>query len=111
VSAQRYEIEAWVGDPALYDSPEQHAEVVEAIIASGSGSEADWLAIMERVTGALDLAERMGAVRVARAAFDEARERLIASVRQAVAGGMSESEAARQCGVTRMTIRSWLGKS
>lgn len=32
------------------------------------------------------------------------------AVREAVANGMSESEAARRAGVTRMTVRSWLGK-
>ena len=29
---------------------------------------------------------------------------------EAVAAGMSESEAARRVGVTRMTIRKWTGK-
>lgn len=32
------------------------------------------------------------------------------AVREAVADGMSESEAARLSGVTRMTIRKWVGK-
>jgi transposase len=32
------------------------------------------------------------------------------AVRDAVAAGMSESEAARQAGVSRLTIRAWLGK-
>lgn len=32
------------------------------------------------------------------------------AVRKATAGGMSESEAARLSGVTRMTIRKWVGK-
>lgn len=38
------------------------------------------------------------------------RERLKASVRAAVAEGMSEVQAAKVAGVTRMTVRSWLGK-
>ena len=33
------------------------------------------------------------------------------AVRDAVADGMSESEAARVAGVSRMTVRAWLGKS
>ena len=33
------------------------------------------------------------------------------AVADAVRGGMSEVEAARLSGVTRMTVRSWLGKS
>ena len=32
------------------------------------------------------------------------------AVRDAVAAGMSESEAARVAGVSRMTVRAWLGK-
>ena len=39
-----------------------------------------------------------------------AAAQLKAAVRAAVAAGMSESEAARQAGVSRMTVRSWLGK-
>lgn len=46
----------------------------------------------------------------AAAARQEARDRLAEQVRVAVAGGMSESEAAREAGVARETVRSWLGK-
>lgn len=35
------------------------------------------------------------------------RAALRQAVRDAVDGGMSESEAARRAGVTRMTIRAW----
>ena len=41
---------------------------------------------------------------------EQARQRLIAAVREAVKHGMTEVEAARVSGVTRMTVRSWLGK-
>lgn len=37
------------------------------------------------------------------------RETLIREVRDAVADGMSQSEAARIVGVDRLTIRKWLG--
>ena len=40
------------------------------------------------------------------AATDAARE----AVRADIANGMTETEAARRYGVTRMTIRAWLGK-
>lgn len=40
----------------------------------------------------------------------ESRDELRDAVRQAVGAGMSEVEAARVAGVTRMTVRSWLGK-
>ena len=51
----RYRAEAWVGDPALYESPEQYAAVVDAVLACGSDDEMEWLAAMESVTGELDL--------------------------------------------------------
>ena len=44
---------------------------------------------------------------------DEARKasaRLQAAVIDAAAAGVSESEIARFAGVTRMTVRTWLGK-
>ncbi len=39
------------------------------------------------------------------------RSELVTAVRRAVEAGMSESEAARLAGVTRMTVRAWQGKS
>jgi DNA-directed RNA polymerase specialized sigma24 family protein len=41
---------------------------------------------------------------------DEATSRLRKAVRDADAAGMSQSEAARVAGVSRMTVRAWLGK-
>lgn len=40
----------------------------------------------------------------------QARDALAQAVRDAIADGMSEAEAARITGVTRMTIRAWIGK-
>lgn len=40
----------------------------------------------------------------------EARAELREAIRQLVESGVSEVEAARLVGVTRMTIRKWLGK-
>lgn len=46
----------------------------------------------------------------ARTARDKAMAELGEAVRAAVAEGMPEAEAARAAGVTRMTVRAWLGK-
>ena len=42
--------------------------------------------------------------------LEESRNELREAVRRATAAGMTEVEAARLAGVTRMTVRSWLGK-
>lgn len=39
-----------------------------------------------------------------------ARDTLAGEVRAAIAAGMSEVETARRAGVTRSTIRKWVGK-
>ncbi len=41
---------------------------------------------------------------------EDARAGLVWKIREAVDGGMSESEVARVAGVTRMTVRKALGK-
>jgi alkanesulfonate monooxygenase SsuD/methylene tetrahydromethanopterin reductase-like flavin-dependent oxidoreductase (luciferase family) len=43
----------------------------------------------------------------ARARYGEARDDLRLSVLAAMDAGMSEAEAARQAGVSRMTVRAW----
>jgi len=57
-----------------------------------------------------DLERVAGRLRAARQENQKASDAAKAAAREAVAGGMSESEAARQLGVTRMTIRKWIGK-
>lgn len=47
----------------------------------------------------------------AREALQEATRAARTAALAAMAAGMSESEAARQYGVTRMTIRAWKGSS
>lgn len=54
------------------------------------------------------LAVAAGNYRVAQENLDTRREQLAQAVRDAVAGGMSQSEAARIVGVDRLTIRKWL---
>lgn len=41
---QRYEVEAWV-NPTAWDDEERAREVVDAILASGSDDEAEWVRI------------------------------------------------------------------
>lgn len=57
-----------------------------------------------------DLAALGRGVASASADYTHALARLRASIRVAVAAGMSEHEAARVTGVSRMTIRKALGK-
>jgi len=54
------------------------------------------------------LAVVAGNYRVAQENLDTRREQLAQAVRDAVAGGMSQSEAARIVGVDRLTIRKWI---
>ncbi len=55
-----------------------------------------------------DLAVAAGKYRVAQQNLDTRRDQLAQAVRDAVAGGMSQSEAARIVGVDRLTIRKWM---
>lgn len=59
---------------------------------------------------AVSLPELAAAWRANQSRTGELHTQLRTAVCEAVAAGMSESEAARQVGVTRMTIRAWLGK-
>jgi transposase len=60
------------------------------------------------VTPTETLAVAAGNYRVAQENLDTRREQLAQAVRDAVAGGMSQSEAARIVGVDRLTIRKWI---
>lgn len=44
------------------------------------------------------------------AARDRARQQLRQAVVDAVAAGIPEAEVARRAGLTRMTVRAWIGK-
>ena len=61
------------------------------------------------VTPADTLAKAAIDYRVAQENLDARREQLAQAVRDAVAEGMSQSEAARIVGVDRLTIRKWIG--
>lgn len=72
---------------------------------------AAWLrAALAYHDGSLDLAACAEADHAAQDLADDARRALRAAVTVLVEEGMSESEAARMAGVTRMTVRSWMGK-
>jgi transposase len=60
------------------------------------------------VTPTETLAVAAGNYRVAQENLDTRREQLAQAVRDAVAEGMSQSEAARIVGVDRLTIRKWI---
>lgn len=108
MSFTRDNVEAWV-NPSVWDDPAEAERAIDAILASGSEDEADWT----RIAGGdpehvLDAAARDYA-RTAEA-HDASTTALRAAVTAAVNAGMSEVEAARRAGATRMTIRAWLGK-
>lgn len=114
-SVEQHEIEAWLGDD--WD-PTRRTAVVDTILAwetdhpdaDDTERDAAWTALAQQADGVLDLDGMRRADIAARSAAAEARIRLRTAVEAVVADGMSEAEAARQSGVTRMTIRSWLGK-
>ena len=62
------------------------------------------------MSATMDLARAARSYEAATRTASVATDALRAAVRAAVAAGMSESEASRQAGVSRMTVRSWLGK-
>jgi DNA invertase Pin-like site-specific DNA recombinase len=60
---------------------------------------------------ARELKRKARAFQAADAKRKTTREQLREIVRQAHAEGMTEAGMAEACGVTRMTVRAWLGKS
>lgn len=110
--AQRHEIEAWV-NPSAWDDQEEAERVIDAIEASGSDLEADWVSIsLGDAVGARGVILEAAARDYDRAgeAFEAAKNALRVEVLAALADGMSEVEAAQRAGVTRMTVRKWAGK-
>jgi hypothetical protein len=106
--AQRHEVEAWV-NPSAWDDEDEARRVVDAIMASGTDDEAEWVRLAQgSEADALTAATRDW--QRATEQTDRAWEALADAARTAVAAGMSESEATRVTGVSRPTIRKWLGK-
>ena len=95
--AQRHEIEAWV-NPSAWDDPAEAERVIDAIEASGSDDEEEWvrladgpdeaiLSARERDTIAAEqsIADELAAFRVAEARLGEAREVLHGAIRRSSA--------------------------
>ena len=105
--AQRHEIEAWVNPAAWGDERRAH-EVIDAIEASGSDDEADWV----RIAGG-DSRDKLSAAardyaRATRQA-DAARDRLRDIARATYAeGGTTKAAIAESAMVSRPTLNKWL---
>lgn len=114
--ARHESIIGWV-NPEAWDDRESAQRVIDAITKSGSDDEADWVRKVAREEGpSVDL--RVEVLEAASRDYDTAIEqaegvykvRMIQAVTEAAASGMSEYKIAKAVGVTRMTVRAWLGK-
>lgn len=116
---QRSELESWLG-PALDEMTGEQVEqlhvVVEEIherwpdVDDGDNRQAASVAALQHILGEVSPTERGHNLRRAR---DAEREAVVASRQaalMAVRDGMSESQAARETGLDRMTVRRTLGK-
>jgi transposase len=65
---------------------------------------------MQDMSEAADLRAIASRYRRAKNKADKTREDLKAAVNAAAAAGMSEVQISELAGVTRMTVRNWLGK-
>lgn len=119
--AQRHEIEAWV-NPAAWDDQDQAQRVIDAIEASGSDEESEWVRIAGGDTGDVlaaasrdvDMADLLAEGARDRKAAQERVEDATARLRQLVidahTNGMPETQIAKHSFVARDTVRSWVGK-
>lgn len=106
--ATRDEITTWV-NPDAWDDADEAARVIDAIEASGTDDEAEWVRIAgggpdDVLDAALRHHERSQAV------ADESDERLRAAMRAARAAGMTKVELSRRTGMTRPTVDKWLAQ-
>lgn len=113
-TTQRHEIEAWLGHDTGWTT-EQVDQIVDAYLRAQPDTpdderEALLTAIAQRIDGALDRAQLLRDDTAAQVHAEETRKLLRSAVRADVAAGMSEYTAAETYGVSRMTIRAWLGK-
>ena len=107
--AQRHEVEAWINASA-WDDRDKAERVVDAIVASGSDDEAEWV----RIAGGDALHVVSAAAREhereqgdADAALESLRSVAAAAV-AAVAAGRAKVDVARAAGVSRPTLDKWL---
>lgn len=103
----RIELEHY-GDRLLLRQAEVHAirneNPVYNALGRGRGGPLDAMQI------AIDLHAAGKALSEAKAALSDATDAARQAAIEAVDVGISEAEVARELGVTRMTVRSWLGK-
>ena len=113
---QPYEIRAFLGDDWTERQIEQitteylAAERDLGLDEDNGEQQALLTAIAQRVDGTLNSDEVVDNHLAALVQAEEAQMARRAAVIAEVRAGMSESEAARRYKVTRMTVRSWLGK-
>lgn len=115
-ATQPYEIQAWLGDgwtdEQIQQITDEYLELERQFELDPASEDAQALlqAVAQRVDGTLDRNQLVRADTDAQIRARSARRELRAAVRAEVAAGMSESEAARLYGITRMTVRAWMGK-
>jgi hypothetical protein len=74
------------------------------------GVDEEWTMLDESLPELKALAKARTANDRADRARDRTRDQLREAVVSAVAAGVPEAEVARRAGVTRMTVRAWVGK-
>lgn len=108
--AQRHEIEAWV-NPSAWDDPSDAQRVIDQIMATGSDDEVVWVGIVADHDGLSDTDRAEVTLTALAGQISDDRSQLRDLAVDAVRSGvLSEVRAAAAAGVSRPTIRSWLGK-
>lgn len=115
VMAQRHEIEAWV-NPDAWDDQDEAERVIDAIEASGTEDEAEWVRIaggdtadiLAAASRDVDHQDRADALAQAGAAREDALNRLRVLAVEAVAAGMPKRQVAELAGTSRPTLDKWL---
>lgn len=120
---EREHVEAWV-NPSAWDDPEAAEQAIEAILASGSTDEADWVRIaggdeadiaaaaerdLARYVRLRELGEAVDRFQEAEAALDAAREELHSMIRSEHRRGTSAYRLAQITGITERHIGRIVG--
>ena len=116
--AQRFQVEAWV-NPAAWDDEDEARRVIDAILASGSDDEAEWVRIAggspADVTSAGERAAQRaeGFVAAELAAYRDAEARLIearAALHERLREGLREGHSAYRFAQVTGLSQAMLGK-
>lgn len=116
--AQRHEIEAWV-NPDAWDDRKEAERVIDAIEASGSNDEADWVRIAGGDTGDIlagasrdvdraDQRDYTTELEQAGSERHDALSRLRDLAVEAVEAGVPKVDVATAAGVSRVTLDRWI---